>query len=215
MQRMKKAQMLKFLFWIIVALAFFIPACMLGSKLFDLNNPSLKSYTKLVDTIESVGENEVASIAFYLNKKSVVVGFSADMGRFENWKDGGTKSIFTKPVGPNGCAVGKACICLCQGYELEKNTDPKSAKLPCKDLLICHAFYNIDIVQERDVNTDDYVSTGYKWKGGFLVHRGISDSEDVNGLKDNNIDARTFYVQRVKDVVGVCTISTRVTPCVP
>ncbi|MEK6868659.1 MAG: hypothetical protein AABX74_00390 [Nanoarchaeota archaeon] len=211
---MKKAQMLKFLFWTIVGLAFFIPACVIINKgVPKLGDNSIASYTKLIETAESTGENEVASLAFSLNKKSVVVGFSKNTGQFENWKGNDKKSIYVKPVAENGCAAGKACICICQGYELDKKTNPKSAK-PC-ELLICHAFESIDIISEKDVNTDEYVSTGYKWKGGFLIHRDISDSEDVNGLEKNNIGTRTFYVQRINDVVGVCTISTHIAPCVP
>ena len=208
---------LKFLFWTIVAFLFIMPACQLGTELTNIGDDSVKSYSNLIgiidpNNIDSVKDGETRSMAFSLNKKSVVVGFSKNSGQFENWKGNELKSVFGKP-GSNGCVAYKACICLCQGYELDKKT--KSAKLPCKDLLLCHPFDNINIVSEKEVNTDMYVSTGYKWKGGFLIHRDIDDSEDVNGLEKNNIGTRTFYVQRIKDIVGVCTISTIVTPCVP
>ena len=81
---MKKAQMLKFLFWIIVALAFFIPACLLGANFMSLGDSSLDSYSSLIETVESIGEGELASISFAMNKKSVVVGFSKDDSSFEN-----------------------------------------------------------------------------------------------------------------------------------
>tara|TARA_Y100000310_G_scaffold333362_1_gene410749 strand:- start:877 stop:1503 length:627 start_codon:yes stop_codon:yes gene_type:complete len=207
---MKKAQALKFLFWIIVGLAFFIPACMLGTKFTKLGDDSIKSFSNLISTIESTGVDEFSSTGFSMKKKSVVVGFSKTMSQFENWRNGEStaKSIFEKPSGvENGCIGGSACVCLCQGYELDTDPDPSIPK-QC-ELLICHPFETIDIVPEKVVNPD------YTWKGGFIIHREIDHSEEVSGSEKNNIGARTFYVERKQDVVGICTEDPSITPCIP
>ena len=96
---------------------------------------------------------------------------------------------------------------------LDRDVVPNEAK-PC-ELLICRPFENIDIVPEREVTKDDGATTEYTWKGGFIISRDISHSEDVSGLKKNNIRARTFYVERKQNVVGVCTLDPNIGPCIP
>ena len=225
---MKKSSiLLKFLFWMIVGLIFFIPSCMLINTLMkeDVEASSIESYTNLKELIDSVKDGEVASIPLYMNKKSVVVGFSIDNNRFENHyyhEDGEDeiKTVFDKPLGcENCCEVGKACLCLCSGYERNKGTDPYSAK--CEDMLICNPIENRDILSYKEVKRRDNGQLEYSWKGGFLLHREISNyfgsfnpyskvsehftfSEDVNGLEKNTKVTRTIYVERYKNVVDVC-----------
>ena len=222
MQKMKKSNaMLSFLLWTVVALVFFFSfsACSKpGSKFFGLSDKSIGSYTNLIGIIEpgnknSVKEGELTSTSFTMNKKSVVVGFSKDDNRFENhYLEGSKDEIkfeFLKPVNvEKGCEVGKACVCLCKGFELDKDTNPKSAE-PC-DPLICNSVEGIDLLSEKVVRRHDNGQPKYSWKGGFLIHMDISDSEDVNGMEKNNIATRTFYIQRHKNVVGVCLQS----PCI-
>ena len=193
---MKKSQMLKFLFWTIVAIVFLLPACTLGSNLLKFSSDnSEKSYSALIDVIENTATQPVASIAVSMNKKSVIVGFSRGR-KFENYRigEGRPKSIFNRPA---GCG-SKACICLCKGYKLERfGVD----NIETCDEIICNTLDGINLFSGKEVPVDD---PKYRWLGGFLIHRDISDSEDVNGLEHNNIPTRTFYVQRVGDVVGVC-----------
>jgi len=403
MQRMKKAQMLKFLFWTIVGLAFFIPACMLGSKFMSIKDTSIESYSGLMGLVETIEEGEIASTSFSMSKKSVVVGFSKGDDRFENHfldevddycicgqgyqkipggignarcdaparcgspancimgiddaggyirtcdypfgfeKDGaegddycicgtGSQDVFPdpRPDGPTSCnticgagkcmmgvddaekvrrcdyefgfeddtppddycicgegsveitpgPIGharcedetlcgskdtcimgiddaghehsgtdrrnpkekqcfdafktsaefgfegrdtrkreylkplgcenccedrKACICICNGYEYKDN------KVNCKDVEICRSFDNIDILSSKVVKRDDTGNPEYKWVGGFLIHRDISDSEDVNGFEKNNIQTRTFYVENYNGIISVCDER----PCIP
>ena len=191
---MKKSQMLKFLFWTIIAIVFLLPACTLGSNLLKFGDNSEKSYSTLIEIIENTATRPVASTAVSMNKKSVIVGFSAGRN-FENYHvDDGLKSVFNRP---GECGSG-TCICLCKGYKLDK--DPNPDREPCEDGIICNTIDDIKLASEKIVGKD----SKYIWKGGFLIHRDISDSERVNGLEKNNIPTRTFYVQRVGDVVGVC-----------
>jgi len=212
---MKKSNiMVNFLMWTIVGLVFLFTAGKLGAEFTSISDSSVKSYSNLISIIEPgsadyIENDERRSMAFSLNKKSVIVGFSKGDNRFENYhydrNNLGLKSIFLKPVNTdNGCEIGKACICLCQGYELDKDPNPKSAKA-CEDLLLCHSFDNIDILTSKEaVYYEDGILKNY-WQGGFLIHRDVSDSEDVNGYEKNNIPLRTFYIDRYEDVVGVCT----------
>ena len=210
--KMKKAQMLKFLFYLILAGIIFFPACKLASNFSKLSDKSIDSYTSLMEIIEpsnvnSVKDDEIASTPFTMNKNSVVVGFSKDDNRFENHYLQGSndeiKSIFIKPLGcENCCEAGKACVCLCNGFKLDKNAKPYSAK--CEDKLICNSIEGIDLLSEKVVKRHDNQQPKYLWKGGFLLHREISDREDANGLDENKLPIRTFYVERYKGVVDVC-----------
>ena len=210
--KMKKAQMLKFLFYLILAGILFFPACKLGSDFSKMSDKSIDSYASLMEVIEpgnvnSVKNDEVVSTPFTMNKKSVVVGFSKNDNRFENHRLEGNKdeikSVFIKPLGcENCCEAGKACVCLCNGFELDKGTNPKSPK-PC-GLLICNPIEGIDLLSEKVVKRHDNKQPKYLWKGGFLLHREISDRDDVNGLEENKMSTRAFYVGRYKDIVDVC-----------
>jgi hypothetical protein len=204
----KSIAMLTFLFWMIVALIFLSPACAFVKRAVDLSENSLGSYSNLMQEIIEVDEDELVSMPFSMNRKSVVVGFSAGMGRFENYEGSTLKGVYVKPVSAkNGCKDGKACVCICNDYQLDKDADPDSGD--CEDVLICTPLENIDILSEKEVTTEDYVSTGYTWKGGFLIHRDISDSERVNGLEKRNIETRTIYVERYRNIIDVCLAS----PC--
>ncbi len=210
---MKKSNaMLTFLFYMILGAILFFPACKLGSDLSKPSDKSIDSYASLMEIIQpgnvnSVKDEEVASTPFTMNKNSVVVGFSKDNNKFENHylegKKDETKSIFMKPLGcENCCEEKKACVCLCKGFKLDKTTKPYSAK-PC-DTLICNPIEGIDILSEKVARRHDDGNVKYLWKGGFLLHREISDREDANGLEENKFPTRTFYVERYKDVVDVC-----------
>ena len=121
---------------------------MMGSKFFDLNDPSLKSYTRLIEYLdpanpEYIKDNEVRSLAFSMEKKSVLVGFSKGGNSFKNSQGGKPKRVFTKPLSGNGCEDGMACICLCKGYEWKDN------QVKCEDMLICNSIAGIDIVNQK------------------------------------------------------------------
>ena len=114
------------------------------------------------------------------------------------------KREFAKPTAENGCDADKACICICNGYEY------KDDQVNCKDALICNSI-DKEILPEKVVKRDDDGHPKYKWVGGFLIHRDISDSEDVNGFEKNNIQTRTFYVENYNGIISVCDER----PCIP
>ncbi len=210
--KMKNAQMLKFLFYLILAGILFFPACKLGSDLSKMSDKSIDSYTTLMEVIEpgnvnSVKNDEVASTPLTMSKNSVVVGFSKYNDRFENHylesNKGEIKSFFMKPLGcENCCEALKACVCLCHGFKLDKNAKPYSAM--CEDKLICNSIEGIDILSEKVARKHDDGKVKYLWKGGFLLHREIPDREAVNGLEENKLPLRTVYVGRYKNVIDVC-----------
>lgn len=206
---MKKSQMLKFLFWTIVGLALFIPACALGSKFFKLGDNSIKSYTSLVEAMDSIREDETASTGVSMNKKSVIVGFSKDANRFENHQyASGRESVAFFFERPESCEEQKACICLCQDYTFKVGGN-KPYSSECKEA-ICSSFGSIDIVSEKIVSRYGNGNPKFSWKGGFLFLRDVPAI--ANGLgEQNRQETRTFYVQRYKNVVGVCIVS----PCIP
>tara|TARA_B100000315_G_scaffold260241_1_gene320244 strand:+ start:1194 stop:2567 length:1374 start_codon:yes stop_codon:yes gene_type:complete len=120
------------------------------------------------------------------------------------------KRDYLKQLGvENGCEVGKACICLCNGYKW----DTKTKSVSCEDIQVCHSFDKIDILSSKIANRYDDGQPEYVWKGGFLIKRDISNSiivnKAVNGLEKNDIVTKTFYVQKYKGVVDVCLES----PC--
>ncbi len=193
---MKKSQMLKFLFWTIVGLLFFIPSCILASKFLKLGDKELDSYNRLTEYIISIKDGEVISFPYYMDKKSVIAGFSKDDNRFEHNDQGKIASVFNKPI---GCS-SKACVCICSDYEMNGDTNPKSER--CKERLECRSFDNIDILAEKTARKHDDGRPRNTWKGGFIFSRDVTD--EANGIEEKDEDPRTIYVERYKNVVNVC-----------
>ena len=237
---MKKAQMLKFLFYTILALVIFIPVIFFGCKLLNVASAkSSTSYYKLVEIVTSIKDGETLSMPFYMDKKSFIVGFSKESNRFENHVDVSTLSFFRDGVGenffggtltyyfdrPESCKDSKACLCLCPDYDLKTinqfGFNPKPPYSNECERLTCKSVDNIDFLSERLIKSEDQPE--YSWKGGFLYLRDLrtimnglffgeyySDGTGLLSQKGNTIATRTFYVQRYKDIVDVCLES----PCI-
>ncbi len=185
--------MLKFLFYTILALVIFVPTVLWGAKFLKLSDKTFDSYNKLIGLIGSIKEDEILSLPFYMDKKSALAGFSKMSNKLENYEflsrlksSGKLTSMFNKP---NECQDKKACICLCEGYDLDKKTEPKTSI--CDKKLICNSFDNIDILSEK-LTHESYNRKAYDyWDGGFLF------------LGDQNA-LRTLYVQRYKNSINLC-----------
>ena len=208
---MKKADfMLSFIFWALVGLIIFIPSAIWASQFLKSSDKTFESYYKLIELISTVKDGETFSMSFYLDRKSVIDGFSKDSTRFENHEyvydrknPDEVVAVFNKP---NDCLNLKACICICEEANLEQKIKPYT--LTCSKKVDCTHFNTIDIPSEKVVRTYGNGKPQNSWKGGFLHLRDVPAV--ANGLVQNQIGSRTFYVQRYKDAVDVCLSS----PCI-
>lgn len=215
---MKKADlMLTFLFWGILGLVIFIPSILWASQFLKLSNKALESYNKLGELINLVKDGETLSMGYYMDKKSIIVGFSRDSNRFENheYRYGIDRKIPDQIDfvlnRPNECKNQKACICLCCNIKIEQKTKPYTAICnKCGKEPACKSFDNIDILSEKIVRRYGNGKPQNSWKGGFLHLRDVPVAVVVNGLGQNEVGTRTFYVQRYKNIVDVCLNS----PCI-
>ena len=198
--------MLKFFFWLIIGLLFFIPACSLTSKYFKLNVNGLSSYNKLIELVESVKDGEILSLPYYMDKKTALIGFSNDSNRFECNNCEFTlerTSVFNKPTSTT-CEDDSSCICLCtEGFKYGEGTQSRY-QFSCEKMY-CSSFQSLKFLDKVDVKSSNLRAY---WECGFLYGRTIH--KIANGLLPNNIATRTFYVQRYKNTVHVCTES----PCI-
>ena len=202
---MKKADfMLSFLFWLLVGLIIFIPTSIWASQFLKTSDKTFDSYHNLIELISTVKDGETFSMSFYLDKKSVITGFSKDSTRFENHEyiydrknPDEVVAVFDKP---SACLSQKACICICEEASLDQKTKPYS--LTCNKKSDCTPFNDIDILSEKVVRTYGNGKPQNSWKGGFLHLRDVPAV--ANGLVQNQIGSRTFYVQRYNGVVDVC-----------
>ena len=211
---MKKGIMTSFLFWTILALLIFFPTVLFGSKLLRQSNKGQESFANLVQAIDSPGrplrDGEVRSTAFYLDDKSIVVGFSKDSTRFENheyeYGRANPDSIVFILNKPKSCESQKACLCICKNFDfLITNADLYTTE--CENP-VCKSFDNIDFLHEKVVRTFENGKPHFAWKGGFLHLRNVPTV--ANGLEQNQISTRTFYVQKYHDIIDVCLNS----PCI-
>jgi hypothetical protein len=198
--------MLKFFFYLILALVIFIPVVAWGCKFLNLGDTKQsESYNELVNIINSIGSGEMYSIPVYLNKKSIIVGFVKDADRFENYFRSSLLFYFDRP---EGCEDNKTCICLCPDYDFTTTGNEPYSK-ECEKPR-CVSIDTVDFIPETHV----FKRTGYLWKGGFLYARELSVT--VNGLESKNIlGTRAFYVEKYGDIVGVCLQNPGEVPCIP
>lgn len=219
---MKKSDiMLTFLFWTIIALVIFIPTVLWASRFFRFSDKSLDSYNQLMNTVGTIKDGEADSLPFYMDKKSVIVGFSKGSNRFENHqyyygKPNPDRVVFFLNR-PKECENLKACICLCCGITIEENlksfAEVKPATTVCNKCgrgSTCKSFDNVDILSEKIVRRYGNGKPQNSWKGGFLHLRGVPVAVVVNGLGENEVATRVFYVQGYKGIVDVCLIR----PCI-
>ena len=209
-KKMKKADlMLTFFFFLILGLLFFIPSSLWASQFFKLSSKATDSFYKLKEIVGSIKDGEILSMPFYMDKKSFVVGFAKGSSRFENHefvydRQNPDKIVFVFDRLKN-CDGLKACICLCSGVDLEQKNEPYSAV--CNFEPKCTSFDNIDILSEKTVRRYGLGKPQNSWKGGFLHLRNVPAV--ANGLVQNQIEKRTFYIQRYRDIIDVCLDS----PC--
>lgn len=209
---MKKADtMLSFLFWAILGLGIFIPASLWASQFLNLSDKAMESYSKLGEIVNSVKNGEELSMPVYMDKKSVIVGFARNSNRFENHgyvydrkEPDDIVFVFNRP---KECSSLKACICICMDTDIDQKSKPYSAI--CNKGMKCESFGNIDILSEKIVRAYGNGKPQNSWKGGFLHLRNVPAV--ANGLLQNQIDTRTFYIQRYRDVVDVCLSSQCIT----
>jgi hypothetical protein len=199
---------------------FFIPIVSLGCKFLNLGaTKQSNDYDELVGIISSIREGEKFSTPVYLNKKSIIVGFTKDADRFENYyrKISSLVFFFDRPY---TCEDSKACICLCQDYDFKETREFPYSK-ECEKPR-CRSIDTVDFIPETQVG-GRYESL---WKGGFLYLRelpsvlnGLSSGEyrGVSSLTEmgNTLATRTFYVERYGDIVGVCLQNPSEVPCIP
>lgn len=224
----KKAIMLKFLFYLVLALIFFVPTVLWATEFFNISTKAIDSFNSLAQTVGSVGDGEIYSTALYLDKGSVIVGFTKDSKRFENrvggvggfggWNDK-VWAVFDRPI---NCEDSKACICLCKDYELDTQKNPFLSKC---DKPICRSFDNIDFISQTVLKKDGEHLESY-WSGGFMYARdapsdannGVFDAQKIeSGFTDTEVNnknpTRTLYIQMRKNYVGICPNSSPDKPC--
>lgn len=211
----KSIIMLKFLFYTLLGLAIFVPAVMFGTKLFAATDTKgFDSYDKLVEIVSSIREGEILSTPLYMEKKSVIVGFSKDADRFETQEHGSMSNpiriVFDRPT---DCEESKACICLCSGFKVTKHSDSNiNYNSECEERLICKSLDTIDILAEKAVKYE--TGNPFTWRGGFLFGNDLPKTLQV-GLAQNQQATRTFYVERYEGIVSVCLENPLEIPCIP
>ena len=219
MTRTQSIIMLKFLFYLVLALIIFLPVVALGCKFLNIGETKqLSAYDSLIKTINSIKEEEIHSTPVYLDKKSIIVGFTKDAARFEHHYQKIDSLVFFFDR-PENCEDDKACICICQDYDFEETRNYPYSK-ECEKP-ICRSIDTVDFIPETQVG-GRFESL---WKGGFLYLRELPAV--VNGLVyetrgtgmleewGNTVDTRTFYVERHGDIVGVCLENPNEVPCIP
>ena len=216
--------MLVFLFYIILALIIFIPTVLWASQFFKFSSRAMESYTKLVNTIETVDVME--SMPLYMDDKTAIIGFAAHSDNFlVKKRDAQGNEIttikFKKPVHLLGCPYDSACVCLCRGgleYKSGSLSDLTS-EISCKDedKMICNSFDKINFLKIRPPTDFDAPQPypglwkyTYWWEDGFIISRWPEDkgwpvSPYFGGYGDQiGKGVRSIYVQRYQDYVNVC-----------
>ncbi|GEM_PF-3483114 len=213
---MKKGQMLKFLFYAILGLIIFVPTAMFASKFLKINDKARDSFNSLASTIEQTSaslrplrDGEIASNVVYMDSKSIIVGFSKQSNQFESHFYSTPDDITSAEIifqRPKECIENKACMCLCTEYD-SKSSPLQPQVDPCSDPY-CKSFNNIDFVSQKIGQKWKDGSPKLQWMGGFLYLRdvpGISERLEINDKA-----VRTFYIQRINDLIDVCLES----PCI-
>jgi len=214
---------LKFLFWTIVGLLFFIPVSLWASQFFKLSDKSTSSYSKLLQLVSEIKDGELLSMPLYMDDNTAIIGVSKNSDKFEaKIKDPPVITAYFEHNDPK-CA-NKACICLCKEIEIEDQ-----GKITCEEKK-CSPFDKIDFLETRPL-TDFSVPQphpglykyDYTWENGFAI---ITQTDVNDFLGDKTILAnvgfggladrmkkklKAVYIQRYKNFVNVCYNQT----CIP
>jgi hypothetical protein len=227
MQKMKKAQMLQFLFYTILALVIFIPTISWASQFFKLGDKSLKSFNQLSGLINNIEDGKINSMALYLDSETLIFGISKNAERIESYTFSSEKIIREgekiiryifnlEDELPNGyiekpptCKQDKSCLCICrEGHFLDDD------KIICKDKALCNSFENIKFFENRPVNDiskqSGTITFNGLWKNGVIITN--TKNKDLilkiysvpPPIKFTFYNPTTVYVQRYKDFVNVC-----------
>ncbi len=204
---MKKAIMLKFLFYAILGLLFFVPTVLWASQFFKLSDKAKESFNNLAGAIISVSDGEIVSSVLYLDDKSIVAGFAKDSNRFEQhgyyYNNPNPDQIYFTFNRPKECQNQKACICLCKkSYLGLQESFPESTK--CQEP-ICKSFDGIDFLSEKITEKYEDGRPKSALKGGFLYFRSANSP-----LPHVSTSTRVLYIQKYKNFVDVCSSS----PCI-
>lgn len=204
---MKNAQMLKFLFYVILALVIFIPTALYGAQFLSFNQKTSQSYDKLIEFTNMVSNKlPLLSIDLYFDRKSAIFGFSKDSKRFEYYsilpdKDRKLITVFERP---KSCEDLKACICWCSDFELNLKALPYYGM--CNGKIKCTLFENIDILSEKRLSSSINDEQTIYWKGGFLYRLDITPI--TTGISISH-SPKTLYIERYKNIIDICLKS----PC--
>ena len=224
---MKKAQMLQFLFYTILALVIFIPTASWASQFFKLSDKSIGSYNQLANIVNTIKDGEINSMALSINKETLIFGISKSSDRAESFTSSPEKIIREGEkiiriifnlgnAPPNGyiqrplqCAKGESCLCICaKGLSLEND------EIKCNNQPVCSSFKNTDFFEERPVaditKLDESITFNGLWKNGIFILN--TDNKDMI-FKVYSIpqtanfafyNPTTAYVQRHKGFVNIC-----------
>lgn len=185
----------------------------LEAAFFNTDKKYIVSFENLVRDINNMGQGR-ETFLLAMKDKSAIIGFSKSASRYECFNCyvgvvNRSTVFFDKPAKPE-CA-GKACICLCNDFKLEDNTENlfdksiksgKCSELQCRQL-------NADVPERTSIKLypglDIWIATlggGTEyWKNGFLYARGVSGA---NGLKLYTEENVNFIAERRSNTIGIC-----------
>jgi len=209
---MKKAQMLQFLFYTILALVIFIPTILFASQFFSVGDKSLPSFNQLSSTIESIKDGELKSFPLTMNPDNLITGFTKESIKVESviyevWPFDATSKFVSRP---QQCEKGKSCLCMCKD-----DVESEGETIKCTGKIFCNSFNTINFFEKRPVGEIPFqhskLSKKTEWRNGFF----LTNSKNPTFLKKiYPVDTVTLiskipktlavYVQRHKDLVNVC-----------
>ena len=211
---MKRGQAYTFLFYLILALIFFIPTVSWASQFFKFGDKSADSYAQLVGIISSIKPGEIESHLLYLNPNYLIVGFTKDSEMvksivFETQVSGNM-------IKPPQCEKGSSCICICK-----EGVDVKGNDILCTKSIICNKLQNIDFFEKRTLSDIPIKGVAYDqaariaparktWINGFFITNS-NNNDVINRIyavqSKDSLSLRNpvpIYIQRYKNFVNVC-----------
>lgn len=212
---MKKAQMLRFLFWTIVGLAIFIPACALGSKLLAYSTQKDDPYKTLLSNIEKIAavSGSATSETLYIDKGTAILIFPDGVKEIRlEGKEALVIKVTVTIEKPVNCKGG-ACVCGCTKFDgswstpIETSANMECVESECSNFLyqvsgmckIENGEYGVESDTNFECKSGVYIGREVKAKlgGGFLT-----GSKKIVDTKSP--ERRSVRIENIGDSVYIC-----------
>ena len=219
MRKMKRSQiMLKFLFYLILALVIFVPTVIWASRFLTVGYRADDSYSKLVEMVSGIKEGELLSMPLYMDRNSIIFGIGNKGAKFESRRSiSGTTGNKVFFEGQQDKCGSSSCLCICKDIKTENSQGGQ--KIICQKESRCAKLEGTSIITRYDPS-DIGIESAFKpkvsaeslfWNNGFAIATQIDNdlriSLGTQMYDEVSKNTKPIYIEKRQGIVNVCYTS--------